>query len=432
MASAPYLLIVVRQHAVRADNSTRFAWTLTSLAVRIGHALGLHREGFVPSHPPFLREMRRRLWWQLCQLDSQAASDRGSDPIIPSSTFNTRLPLHIDDADIGPDDPLDPKERDTFTDMTFALICHEVFDTIRQLNYVPAGEPTKAVTEAEDPWARRRDWVIATQRRIEDRYLRLCNVAIPFQHYSRLIADIITAVMWLMAYRPLQRQPETSASIPMPYPGILHLSVEVIEKAHQISTNPVGKPFRWHSATWVMWHAMAVMLAQLCIQTEGPTVARAWSLVDCVFEEMALHVADSEKGRLWRPIRRLKNKASEVRKTRLTEPAATAHLSVTQPSSNRAPQMPGSNTALLNIDTGRQNQKAGDDTMETIQVGGQDSLITQPVSIDWDPWLNMNMSGLTHYSDEIDQMVLANWDNFLSDFQGEGGVDLETDMMMIM
>jgi hypothetical protein len=39
---------------------------------------------------------------------------------------------------------------------------------------------------------------------IEDKYLRHCNVAVPVQRYTVLVADIILATMWLFAYRPLQ------------------------------------------------------------------------------------------------------------------------------------------------------------------------------------------------------------------------------------
>ncbi|KAI9844386.1 MAG: hypothetical protein M1837_005587 [Sclerophora amabilis] len=423
--------LVIFLFSVRANDSTRFSWTLTSLAVRIAHALGLHREGRFPPHSPFLLQMRRRLWWQICELDSHAASDRGSDPFIAKSSFNTKLPLHVDDEDLCPEDLHEVSEREGFVQMTFSLICHEVFDVIRQLNYVPAGESRRTLEEADDPWAKRRNRVIACQRRIEQRYLRQCKGNGPFQQYTRLAADIITAVMWLMTYRPLQRQTDITASIPVPYPGILHLSVEVIEKTHQIYADPVGRPFKWQSSTWVMWHAMAVMLAELCIQTEGTTVERAWAVVDSVFEEMAQHVADSEKGRLWRPIRKLMNRASKVRKRRLGETTAPADLDAMQRplSTNQAPPN-SSQTEPLVFDASDPKQGASDDLVGMSGGWGQDPLTTNALPIDWDPWLNANVSDMTHYNDEINQMAWANWTDFISDFQGEGGPSPGQDALM--
>ncbi len=112
-------------------------WTLTSLAVRIAQAMGLHHESSVSSHRPFAREMRRRLWWQICLLDSHAADDRATNPIINADSFNTKLPLQIKDEDIYVDLCGEVEERQGFTDMTFNLICSEIVDTLRQLNYIP-------------------------------------------------------------------------------------------------------------------------------------------------------------------------------------------------------------------------------------------------------------------------------------------------------
>ena len=49
-----------------ADN--RSVWTLTGLVLRMGHSLGVHRDGVQFGLDPFNTEMRRRLWWQICTL----------------------------------------------------------------------------------------------------------------------------------------------------------------------------------------------------------------------------------------------------------------------------------------------------------------------------------------------------------------------------
>ena len=100
---------------------TRFhvAYQMYSIAVRIAQALGLHKNSCYTGIPRFQAEMRRRLWWILCVSDSGLAMDRGTDLMVIKGSFNTRLPLHINDADIWLGGPEEVPEREEFTDMTF-------------------------------------------------------------------------------------------------------------------------------------------------------------------------------------------------------------------------------------------------------------------------------------------------------------------------
>lgn len=415
--------------AVRSNENSRRTWTLTSLAVRIAHALGLHRERsgsqYTSPYRPFEREMRRRVWWQICVLDRQASVDRGSDPIITTNSFSTQLPLHVNDEDLIPDDPKEVQPREEYTDITLSLVCHEVFDIERRLNYVPAGEFDRSQERTDDPWAQRRGWVIASQRRVEDKYLRHCNMAVPVQRYTLLVAHIIIATMWLFTYRPLQRHPDTPTSVKIPHPGILHLSVEVMEKSIQVSMDSSTGPFIWISTIWVQWHALAVMIAELCVQTEGPTVERAWAVLDSVFEETAQHVADSNKGRLWRPIKKLMNKAQAVRQQHLEEiagspnsiPNGEALESFSQKVSWPNTQIPDSN--VMGMEPAPE-PKLLDDGSDLVHQLQQRLPSTEPIAINWDPWLATGPSDQMDYNNEMNQMAWTNWETFIDDFQANG------------
>lgn len=374
--------------------------------------------------------MGRRLWWQICVLDSRAAGDRASDPVVTANSFNTKLPLHINDEDLRSGSSEEVKERDSFTDMTFCLICQEVFDVERQLNYVPARELGQPQARSKEIWNQRISTVINMQRRIEDRYLRHLNVTRPFQWATRMVADIITATMWLMVYRPLQRRPESVSSSAVPDPGILRLSVEVLEKAHQINTDPAASPLRWLSHTYVQWHALAVTTAELCVKTEGPVVERAWAILEPTYKETAQHVADSNQGMLWRPIKKLMNKAQGVRQKYLDSRSAIADLSATKVPLAMSGQMsPLANTAdaMYSIN---------DFTMETIDgdIISTDAVQQLPststfVPFDWDPWLAMAAMPSTmgptsqgQYSDDTNHMAWMNWRNFVDDIQVQDDV----------
>ena len=241
--------------ALRSNETSRRTWTLTSLAVRIAHDLGLHREeygrNYAPPYQPFAREMRRRLWWQICNLDRHASVDRGSDPIITPKSFSTQLPLHVNDEDLIPGDLCGVRSRDEYTDFTISLVIHEVFDTERRLNYVLAGESDHSQETIGEPWDLRRYLGLECQQRIQHKYLRHCDIAIPIQRYTIVLADAVFAMMRLWIYRPLQRPRYCPAIATMPHSWILHVSLEVLEKTNNVLVDPSARRFRWLTTIWI-------------------------------------------------------------------------------------------------------------------------------------------------------------------------------------
>ena len=125
---------------VRRVDDTRFVWSLTALALRIAQSLGLHRDGSKFGLSPFDTEMRRRLWWQVCILDTRAAEDHGSEPSIVDHLFDTEVPLNIDDCDLDPDATEAPVPKSGLTEMTFCLIRFEICTLIRKFNHFPPGK----------------------------------------------------------------------------------------------------------------------------------------------------------------------------------------------------------------------------------------------------------------------------------------------------
>ncbi len=136
--------------------------------VRIAEAIGLNHDSINSSFGPFEHEMRRRLWWQICDLDLHAAEDRASNPVIAANSFSTRLPLHINDEDIGLNSIEEAKEREGYTEMTFALSCHEVLDAMRKLSYVPTNALAYPQSGSQGMRDQSVDTIINMQRHIEE------------------------------------------------------------------------------------------------------------------------------------------------------------------------------------------------------------------------------------------------------------------------
>lgn len=73
------------------------------LAATISRArmLGVHRDGSNFDLGPIEIELRRRIWAQLCILDIRYAELLCREPIITSESYDTGLPLSIDDRDLA-------------------------------------------------------------------------------------------------------------------------------------------------------------------------------------------------------------------------------------------------------------------------------------------------------------------------------------------
>lgn len=299
--------------SVRANDDSQFSWTLVSVAVRLGHAIGLHRENSKSGLSPFMTEVRRRLWWQLVTLDMRACEERGSDPVVLPGSFNTKMPLNINDADIGPENTVLPVERHEFTEMTKTQISHFVWEGAIRLGYEQPVQAGKESLAPELSFEEREAMINHLEKEIESRILIYCDTSNPSAWTTSVIARVIMARIRLALYHPPLHDQRSSSHQYVSRDIVLKLAVENMEYSHLLNTARAAAPWRWFFKTYVQWHALAAALAELCVQNEGPLVQRSWRIVDIVFDDWAAHIADSKHGMLWRPIKKLMKKAQAKR-----------------------------------------------------------------------------------------------------------------------
>ena len=407
------------QTCVRCEDDSRFAWTLTSLAIRIAHALDLHRDDSFASLSPFDTELRRRLWWQICVLDGRAAEDRGSDPMISEESYNTMMPLNVNDEDIDATSFQPIVERQGYTEMTFCLISQEVSVAIRQLNYVPPGLSSRLPAEITPNVTRKQRLVAACSQRLESKYLRYCDTSIPFSWATSIVTRLVMARMWLVVHKPLHRQEGGMLPQDVDREKILMTATEVIEYAHVLETEPSTLKWRWFFGTWHQWYALALVLAELCVQTQGPAVNRAWDAVDSVFDGWADSVADSRKGMLWRPIKKLRNKAQNARDGHSPSDVAMAEETLADIESNFTSQsIPPrySNTPFTNMsDFPLASLEPGHEGLLPSSNGAQ-GLLPTPLSdqVDLSRWAvnDQQAPPLQSLRSQGDQFDWVGWDEF--------------------
>lgn len=302
------------QLTARVDDSSRWAWTVLALAVRIAHALGLQRESTSRSIRPFEAEMRRRLWHALCIIDTHASADRGSDPIILGSEYSTRLPANINDADMSPESIYPPVTREGITEMSFCLMMQSSSQYFWRLFYLPQGDLERPPLPIECDWDMRQRQIEVWCQHLEEHYLRYCDESVPLHWFMKRLGEDFGNVGRLIAIRPMRRHP--AAKPPhVDSSVILSLSTELLEGSRRIYEEPAIRQWGWY--TWVQWHPLAVALSELCSQTEGPLVERAWRAVEYIYARCVDLVADTKRGMLWRPVEKLYKKAKANRAAKL-------------------------------------------------------------------------------------------------------------------
>jgi len=301
-------LICVRRH-----DDTRFVWTLTGLAIRIAQSLGLHRDGEQFGLTPFETEMRRRLWWQVVILDIRAAEDHGTDPSITEQSFDTKLPLNVNDVDLDPEADVAPEGQLGCTEQTFCLIRYEVSTTMRRLTYSPPGPrmcPQRGMTASLEDKER---LIEACHKHLEEKYLKYCDMSVPLYWVTATVARLIMSKMWLIVHHPFRRA-DGGANLPQDTKDRLFVtSVEVVEFSRLLETEKTTIKWGWLFRTYVQWHAVAYILSELCTRTKGEAVDRAWAAIDSAFADWGRVIMASKKGMLWKPLRKLTVKARATR-----------------------------------------------------------------------------------------------------------------------
>ncbi|KAK4239317.1 fungal-specific transcription factor domain-containing protein [Achaetomium macrosporum] len=377
-------LILVRRH-----DDTRFAWTLTGLLIRLSQALGLHRDGsHFPNLTPFQVEMRRRLFWAVCVLDLRSAEDQGTDLTIVDRTFDTQIPLNINDADISPDSPRLPEPREGTTDMAFSLIRYEICALSRRMHAVPSGVAPSAYPDACKSLEEREALLTEVYQRVQNRLLKDRDSSNPLYWVASNVTKIIVAKMTLIIYQPVL----------FPGPGngglsedvrarLLNAAVDIFEYNHLLNTDPRCKQWRWLFQTWSHWHALAYTLIEVSHHPWGPKAERAWAALNLTFqspnpaelEKLASHHA------VWMPLRKLYFKVRKHREAEIArlqaDPQAARELDL-QEQASTAPRtfgaIPSSVKGAIALDRWRKLVNLPVPPQEAIQPQQQPQPQPQP------------------------------------------------------
>lgn len=296
---------------VRRHDSPRFVWMMTGLVIRMAQYLGLQRDGTHFEHlTPFEIEMRRKVWWTVCGLDVRASEDQGTDLTITSGSFDTRIPLNIDDVDIDPETKQMPTERAGVTDMSFARIFFGISDIMRQMMALSVRD---GVAGLED----QSHLLNEIYQKFEQGYCQYTTESANIAYWVGVtIARLVMAKMTLIIFLPvLFSSPSENISNEV-RTKLLVSAIEVAEYNHALNAEQACRQWRWVYQTYTHWHAIVYLMIEISQRPWSPIVERAWVALHSSWLIPAQAPIDKDM-RIWVPLRKLMGKASKHRDAEL-------------------------------------------------------------------------------------------------------------------
>ena len=320
LAKADFLnvpdLVLVQAFAIflglaRRHDSPRFVWMMTGLAVRMGQALGLHRDGTHFKHlSPFEIEMRRRAWWALCVLDARASEDQGTDFIIARDSFDTKLPLNINDVDITPETVQMPVEREGITDMSLPLVFFKISEVTKQMMAYSATEGAPGIEEQSR-------LLTEIYQKLEQGYLQYAVESGNIAYWVGVtVARLVMAKMTLFVYLPILFSSPSEQFSDKIRTKLLIAAIEVAEYNHALNAEQACRHWRWVYQTYTHWYAIVYLLIEISRRPWSPIVERAWVALHSQWL-IPVQPHKDKNLRVWIPLQKLTAKAKEHRRTEL-------------------------------------------------------------------------------------------------------------------
>lgn len=337
----------------RRHDSPRFVWMMVGIAIRMAISLGLHRDGSNFSNlSPFEIEMRRRVWWALCLFDVRASEDQGTEFTIAVDSFDTKIPLNINNSDIQPDSKQMPPEREGLTDMSISRVSIKTCEISKRMMVHGPKAPS---LEEQDHMLQR------IYQELDEGFLRYSTESNISYWVIVNVARLMMSKMTLFIYLPVLFSSPSEQLSEQLRTKLLLAAIEVAEYNHALNAEQACRQWRWIFQTYTHWHAIIYILIEIPRRPWSPLVERAWTALHSVW--LIPTQSNMRKNlRVWFPLKKLMNKCTKYRddelirlrnNTSAAEKLQNEYLTMTHPSSDG--HFPtGSNAAALFLEQWRQ------------------------------------------------------------------------------
>ncbi|POR37996.1 Putative transcriptional regulatory protein [Tolypocladium paradoxum] len=273
------------------------ASALAGVLLRIATRLGLHKELSTSTYASLEVETRRRLWWQICFIESRSRDSRVPGLSFSEYAFDTKPPTNVNDEDIRAGSiALEPPEPRP-TQMTLTLIRCEIWRLHQTLRHNP-DKTLRANMEAFHE----------IRSTVESDHLQYLDVEDAFESFIKTITSLFFAKVEQAIYTEHLRR--SHAHNPHVRGLFFAASVAVIEAMRDLKTNPAWKRWRWQLQGHFPWHAVGAVFIQLCHLPWTPVSERAWNIARGLFDELP---RDPRKYELWQRLSDLATRAGICR-----------------------------------------------------------------------------------------------------------------------
>lgn len=353
----------------RVHNTGRSIWTLSGLTIRAAQSIGLHRDGTSFKLTPFETEMRRRLWWSLCNADSRAAEDHGIFVDNRMAFSDTLLPLNIDDRDLSPDIETLPASKPGWTEMTLHLIMIQTGQLMKRFGNVGVGGPDD---EPQSSAAKTMEDYIED---IETTHLQYCDLNIPIQRVIALMTRVVAKKVLFKVHQHCHSDSE-QASWSEKW---LSSACEILVSMASLQQDELLSDWRWLFESFTQYYLLTFILYTICTSPPSPNIDLAWNVVENYLEVFDYRKMSGRAGTKWALLRYLREKAVKTRGIQ---------------------QSPNTANATVGEAVGKLNTKP----YERNAVGAPEGLDFDGQDMDWD-------IGTVGYMD---------WTNFVENFDMRG------------
>jgi Fungal specific transcription factor domain len=317
LAKADFLnvpdLVLVQALAIflgvgRRHDSPVFVWMMTGILIRMGQALGLHRDGSHFEHlTPFEVEMRRRIWLVLCMVDLRASEDQGAEFTITLNSSDTKLPLNINDAEFEPGTTQMPPARKGITDMSFTLVFMEIGVVVKQM----AAQSSNGAPSVEEQ-SRLLKQIYETFHEYYGQYSLEAGSVIDWVVVT--IVRLVIAKMTLFIYLPVlfsSRSEKVSDTIKT---KLMVAAIEIAEYNHALNAEQACRQWRWLYQSYTHWYSVVYLLMEISRRPWSPIAERAWVALHSQWLVPAQYYKEKHLP-AWLPLQNLMAKAKRHRDT---------------------------------------------------------------------------------------------------------------------
>ncbi|KAH8202747.1 hypothetical protein TruAng_003123 [Truncatella angustata] len=314
--------------AKQTGERNRTVWTLIATAVRVAKALRLHLDlpiGNSSCRTFFDQQMQKRLWLTICVLDLQTSLAQASKPLIGLEEVAECLPSikHINDSDFGLSTVKSVSDRETLTDITFALLKFHLSVFGRHIGQGRTSTSTNVGLQLE--------WETTQQRsqHFETEILQLVRFCDPesstYAWFTWHSTQLFVTGGRLAALRPLHRAKVLNHQTPPRMKDeteLLQLTLQALEKMKMMHTDPRAEGFRW--MVTIQWHILAIAIAECYVCPDQTLVRRAWALIEFLYQRHESLLTRNSGGRLQGPLGKLMRRTREKLASTLDDdPAVT-------------------------------------------------------------------------------------------------------------